>query len=198
MLKGFTIIEVLVAILIIFTVALIVVPMSMENTIQANMVSKWTQKYNELQYIFSSIKAQNEDKTLSYQELEQILKTNLRVNGKASDKYKQYYMNKKEIELNSNYMSKNFYTTTNDEIFSINLLNTNCQKDEICAIMSFDLNGETMPNSWGYDIFGIAVYENGIKPLGANVGQKIAQIDCNKKNTGIYCSYYYLIGGNFE
>lgn len=208
--QGFTIIEVVVVFLIILGFAFFIIPKSMENTKQARMISKWIEKYSDLEYMFSAIKAQDDNKLKEdfakaqdndsmNQVLLDVIKPYLRITSKLnSADYQQFYMNKNKVNEGDGYYFKNLYLTSSDEIVGLKWDKKNCQNDEVCAVISFDLNGTTPPNSWGYDIFGINVLPNKIEPIGKNSDANILKSNCSKHGVGVYCSYYYLIGGKFD
>ena len=62
----------------------------------------------------------------------------------------------------------------------------------------YDVNGKKGPNSWGKDVFGLNIYKDGFKPFGKTEPLETQRQDCSKHGTGIYCSNYFLIGGNFD
>ena len=65
--------------------------------------------------------------------------------------------------------------------------------------MMFDINGTMLPNRWGNDIFGINIYDGGkIEPFGFDKNMDELKYDCSKLGTGLTCSYYYKIGGDFD
>ena len=203
--NGFTIIEVTVVFLLILGVTFLVIPRSLDNTRQAKLISKWTQTYSEIEYMFSVIKAQQDGKILLSADgvkkesvLLDIVKPYLRVTSEVKSEYKQYYMNKKLVDSNSIYGLNTHYLTSLDEILGLRWINASCEAEQICAIMSFDINGLTPPNTWGYDIFGINIFRNKIEPIGKGMSTDVLNFDCSKSGTGVYCSYYYLIGGRFD
>lgn len=208
--KGFTIVEVAAVFLLILGVTFIVLPKSMETTKQAKFISEWTQKYSELEYMSSVIKAQkdseinaeikkaqtNDDRSEAILE---TIKPYLRITSELVEpKYKQFYMNKKLVKNEDKYYFNKLYKSSSDEIVGLKWLKEDCTDKDACAIMSFDVNGTKAPNTWGYDIFGINVLKNGIEPIGKNIDPDILKNDCSRSGYGVYCSYYYLIGGKFD
>ena len=191
--NGFTIIEVVVVFLLILAVTFFVFPKSLDNTRQAKLISKWTQKYSELQYMFSVINAQQDGEIQ-----EKTIKSYLRITSKVPSNYKQYYMNKQVVPSNSEYYFNEFYLTGSGEIVGLKLINEKCKTNVVCAIITFDVNGLNPPNTWGYDVFGINVFKEKIEPLGKDINSDFLKLDCSKKGSGVYCSYYYLIGGRFD
>lgn len=208
--NGFTIIEVVVVFLMILGVTFLILPKSLNSTKQAKFISKWTEKYSELEYMFSVIKAQKEEqlkkgftKAENNDERKQIILDNikpyLRITSKLDDKtYKVYYMNKTEVGADDKYAVKDLYSTNADEIVGLKWVGTDCSDSVTCAIMTFDLNGILPPNTWGYDIFGASVSKEKIAPLGKDLKIDELEQNCSKHGYGVYCSYYYLIGGRFD
>lgn len=208
--KGFTIIEVVAVFLLILGVTFIVLPKSMETTKQAKFISEWTQKYSELEYMASVIKAQQDSKINEElkkalnnddrsQAVLETIKPYLRITDELKDpKYKQFYMDRKLVKEGDKYYFNKLYNSSSGEIIGLKWLKEDCVDSEPCAVMAFDVNGTKIPNTWGYDIFGINVLKNGIEPIGKNIDPDILKNDCSRSGYGIYCSYYYLIGGKFD
>lgn len=203
--KGFTIIEVVVVFLLMLCVVFLVFPKSLNSTKQARLISKWSAKYSELQYMFSVIKAQSgdgnfavENKDSKQKILLASIKPYLRITSRVNVPYKQYFMDNTEVPSNSKYYFDDFYYTSLNEIVGLKLMNPDCKGEDVCAIIFVDVNGIEAPNTWGYDIFGINVLLNEIEPLGKNVSLDILKANCSKYGSGLYCSYYYLIGGKFD
>jgi len=208
--NGFTIIEVVVVFLLILGVTFLILPKSLDSTRQARFISKWTEKYSELEYMFSVIKAQkdseikeklrdaknNEDRNKAIIE---TIKPYLRIVSEVkSTDYKQYYMDKSLVKSPDKYYFGNFYKTADNDIVGLKWLKENCIDHDACAIMFFDLNGTAPPNTWGYDIFGIDFLNDKIQPFGKGIDSDTLKKNCSKYGYGIYCSYYYLMGGKFD
>lgn len=207
--KGFTIVEVVFVFLLILVVTFLILPKSLNTTKQAKFISKWSETYTQLGYMFSVIKAQQNGeleqkiKTASDNEerkniLLETIKPYLRITTAVKSNYQQHYMNKTPVLQGDSYHFDNLYLTSADEIVGLKWLKDDCGDNEVCAIINFDLNGEESPNTWGYDIYGINLYKNKIEPIGKNIDMDILKNNCSKHGFGIYCSYYYLIGGKFE
>lgn len=208
--NGFTIVEVVVVFLLMLGVTFFILPMSLDTTKQARFISKWTGIYTEVDYMFSVIKAQKDDeinrkflKTQNNQDREQIIletiKPYLRISSEVEAKnYIQYYMNGMPVGIGDRYHFDNFYYENGNDIIGLKWLVKTCKPNVVCGIIAFDLNGLEEPNTWGYDIFGINVLKDKIEPIGKGIDETILKDDCTKHGTGLYCSNYYLIGGNFE
>lgn len=207
--KAFTIIEIVVVFFLMLGVIFLVYPKSVDSTRQAKLISKWSQKVTELDYMFSVFKAQkdgsidgkcskskNEDEI--NKEMVDIIKPYLRIVSELKTVYLPVFMNKSVIPPDSKYYFKNYYLTSTNEIVGLKVVNPNCKDKDVCFIMSFDINGADLPNVWGYDIYGIDVYSDKIAPFGKENNQEMLKQNCSRDGFGTDCSYYYLIGGKFE
>lgn len=207
--NGFTIIEVVIVFLLMLGITFFLLPKNLESTRQAKLVSKWSEKYNELEYMFSVIRAQKDSEIKKkFQTIEndkgkekvllEAIKPYLRISSEVKEPYKQYYMNKMDVPKMGRYYFDKYYYTSQNEILGLKLVNPECNQNEICAVMAFDINGINPPNTWGIDIYGINVLKNGIEPFGKNVDPESLKTNCSKNGSGVDCSYYYLMGGHFD
>jgi len=207
--KGFTIIEIVVVFLLMLGVIFLVYPRSVDSTRQAKLISKWSEKVSELEYMFSVIKAQKDGeiedqfhKTQSDDKKNKIMidtiKPYLRITSELNTVYMPGFMDKTIIPSDSKYYFGHYYLTSSNEIVGLKFINSNCKDKDVCFIMSFDINGVKPPNVWGYDIFGIDVFKDKIEPFGKEINQDMLKQNCSRYGSGVYCSYYYLIGGRFE
>ena len=196
--------------LVLIGVILLLFPMSTGNIRQANFISKWNEKYNRIEYMFSVINAHISGNMLlsmkrakTPQERENLLltiiKPYLRVNTDNRPKrYKPRYLNGKRVAKGEPYFFDDFYYAENKTILGIKDISSDNPKDPF-FVMMFDLNGILPPNKWGNDIYGIKIYDVGlIKPFGEDLDMEKIKKDCSKSGTGTTCSYYYKIGGGFD
>lgn len=207
--SGFTIVEVIVVFLLILSVTFLTLPKNLDTTKKARFISKWSQKYNELGYMFSVIQAQKDSeirqkigKSQNDGEREDIIinviKPYLRITSKVDVPYNPRYMNGLKVNGVGKYYFNNYYFTSSNEIVGLKLINADCKKNEVCASLFFDINGIEPPNKWGYDIYGVDVLKDKIIPFGENASSEDLRKDCSKQGSGVFCSYYYLIGGRFD
>jgi type II secretory pathway pseudopilin PulG len=207
--NGFTIIEVVVVFLLMLGVAFFILPKSLDNTKQARLISRWAENYSEVEYIFSVIKAQKDseireklheakDNNVRKEIVLDVIKPYLRITSKVDSQYKQYYMNNLSVTPGGRYYFDTFYFASDNEIIGLKWVKEDCQGIDICAIMAFDVNGLDKPNIWGFDVFGINILKDNIEPIGKNIDPDVLKDDCAKGGFGVYCSYYYLIGGKFD
>ena len=196
--SGVTILEIIIVLLIMVGAFLLVLPKGLETKNQAKIVSKWAQKYSDLQYMFLAVKAQfDTDNNLSRDSFENMVQAHIRILKPLTTTY-QPYMNNGKLPENEDLQPSEYYISSSNEIIGIKWLDKHCNNgDKVCAIITFDFNGLESPNEFGRDVFGVELSQNSIKAFGENEAdiQKLRE-DCEK--TGIYCSYYYLIGGRYD
>ena len=197
--------------LIIIGIVLLFTPLSVSSTRQANFILKWNERFNRIEYMFSVINAHVTDdmllsmkKAKSADEREKILlmiiKPYLRINtAKTPSKhYKPRDINGNRINKKNIYYFDEFYFTEHKNIIGLKDIASNNEKDPF-FIMMFDINGLMPPNRWGKDIYGIKIFDEGkIEPFGYDMTMEDLKTDCSKAGTGIGCSYYYKIGGEFD
>ena len=193
---------------ILLGIILLIMPVSFENTRQARFISKWNEKFNRIDYMFSVINAHVTDdilrsmnKAKTSQERENLLlalvKPYLRIDTNIRPKrYMPKYINGSKVYKGQTYFFDDFYFAENNTIVGIKDIKTETADDAL-FIMLFDINGILPPNRWGKDIYGVSIFDAGeIKPFGFDLDMKELKEDCLE--TGISCSYYYKIGGGFE
>ncbi len=168
-------------------------PVSFENTRQAYFISKWNEIYNRTEYMFQVIDAQDKLNGIS---LIDAAKPYLRLNNEnVPRRYRPRYMNGAMVYKGQHYFFANVFFTDNHGIVGIKELEAG---DDAAFMMMFDINGILPPNRWGKDIYGINVYaDSHIEPFGQGLPMEQLRRDCDKTGSGVYCSYYYKIGGGF-
>ena len=193
-------------------ILLLIMPVSIESSRQANFISKWNEKFNRVEYMFSVINAHITDdmiksmaKAKTPQERESILlaivKPYLRIDTSTvpvSRHYRPRYMNGSRVYEGQRYFFDDFYYAENNTIVGIKDIKNEVSNDAL-FIMMFDMNGFLPPNRWGKDIFGVNIYDNGrVEPFGFESSMSELKKDCSESGTGVSCSYYYKIGGGFD
>jgi len=203
-------VEYSILLIVVIAVALLILPFSLENTKQAAFISKWNEIFNKVEYMFSVMNAHIDDDMLksmkraeTTKEKEQVLltvvKPYLRINTQnfPSKWYKPKYKNGTKIQSSDRYYFDEFYFAKNKTVVGIKNIKTTNAKEPL-FIMMFDVNGTKLPNKWGVDIFGIDIFEGGrIEPFGYDKTLNVLKDDCSENGTGVDCSYYYKIGGEF-
>ena len=113
-------------------------------------------------------------------------------------KYSSYYLNGEKVKQGDEFYFNNLYLSKNNKIIGIK----DIKDDDIyhpAFIMMFDMNGLNGPNTWGKDVFGINIFVDGkINPIGAGWDIEDLKKDCSTTGTGVSCSHYYRIGGEFS
>ena len=195
----------------IFAIFVLLLPTTIQSARQASLISRWNEKYNRVNYMFSVLNTHaNEEiikslkKAQSNEERSKLLillmQPYLRIssNNVPNRHYHPKFMNNSRIGKNQYYYFDDFYYAENNTIIGIKDLEQQNADDPMFMLM-FDLNGLLPPNRCGKDIFGINIYGEGhIEPFGKQFDMADLKLDCSEKGFGINCSYYYIIGGGFD
>lgn len=209
--KHFWRIEYSIIFCVIFGIFLMLLPSKFIAPKEASYISSWNDIYHKMEYVFSAMTAHaNSDVIKSFRkaksdyEREKIMialvKPYLRINdyNMLKSRYNLCFMNGQKVARDNKYFFDNLYLTTDNKIVGIN----DIKDDDIyhpAFIMMFDVNGLNGPNRWGKDVFGLNIFVDGnISPLGAGLPIDVLKNDCSDSGTGVYCSYYYRIGGDFK
>lgn len=209
--KRFWKIEYSITIFVIFAIVLLLIPTSFISSKEAGYITKWNDTYTKVDYMFTAMSAHadvdiiksfkraktNEDReTLMIRLVKPYLR--LQDDEKVEKKYTAHYLNGTKVHKKDQYYFDKLYVNKAGMVVGIKDI-----KDEDIYhpgfIMMFDMNGLKGPNTWGKDIYGINIFADGkITPLGTGLPIEKLQKDCSPAGTGISCSYYYRIGGEFN
>lgn len=135
-----------------------------------------------------------------------LFKTTLNVNtidtvnsARSLKNYKYRFLNGRRIPKDSKYYAKDFVYSPDGKIMAgLNWINDDCfNNDDLCGVILFDMNGIKLPNRFGLDVFGANIYRNRIEPFGSGLSYEENQINCRRLETGVTCSKFYLMGGQF-
>ena len=202
-------IEYTATLLVIFAIALIVMPTSFNPTRQANLTAKWKDCYKNIIYTHDVIlKHEKEDLLTSFkrakdkEEREKLMLELVKPYFRLSDfphvpsKYHAKYMNNKNITKEDLYYVKDHYFASNNMIVGIKDIPD--KNDDTAFLMTFDVNGLLPPNTWGKDVFGVKVHSTEVRAIGEKMTPQALVNDCSLNGSGTGCSYYYLIGGSFD
>lgn len=192
----------------VFAGILFAIPTSFSSK-NAVYISRWNSEYNKIEYMFSAMSAQAESdivksikKATNDSDREKymlmLIKPYLRLSEQLKKKkYIQHYMNGKAVDKNNSYYFDSLYNTEDDLIIGIKDIEDKTQ-DLPVFVMMIDTNGYKKPNMWGRDIFGLNIYRDGnVKALGYGWDTDKLRKDCSKTGTGMSCSHFYRIGGEF-
>lgn len=203
-------IEYSITLLVIFAVSLFLIPISFSSKV-AEYISVWNEKYNKIEYMFTAMSAQADseivkdlkdmtDNDRRERLMLKLIKPYLRLDKikKRHSNYVQHYMNGKTINKKDAYYFSNLYLSNNGLIVGIKDIQ-NINNNTPIFMMLIDVNGYKKPNIWGKDIYGINIFSDGkIKALGHDKQLDELRKDCSNIGTGVYCSYFYRIGGEFR
>lgn len=197
---------------VILGLIMLFIPFKIENYFQAGMISKWNDRYNKVAYMFTVINAQTDDEILKgfaaartpeqrEKLLLQLIKPYLRIHqsDKFPKRYKPKFMNGERVPRKDYYYFNEFYFADSG-MQVIGIKDIEKQNDTSAwFMMMFDINGVLPPNTWGKDIFGLYIFDEGkIRPFGYEKSMDALAEDCSENGTGVDCSYFYRIGGEFS
>ncbi len=190
--KGFTLIEVSILFVIFLIVAFLVAPLSLDDTMQAKNTSRWRSVQQDFANIFYSINTrQAEENTDLKTTIDTIIENEIK--GEIAP-YKITFMN--GTYPNETYRFDNYRVTYSGATLATKLFEE--PVENIKGLLMYDVNGKTGPNIWGKDVFGLNIYEDRFEPFGKDEPLTSQKQDCTRNGTGLSCSNYYLIGGNFD
>lgn len=197
-----------ITLIVIFSVFLMLVPVSLGSTMQAKFITKWNDCYSKLLYAKDVISIhEQEDILKSFKRAKtkderedlilELIKPYYRLNESRFPKhYKVKFMNKMLVPKSSLYYFSELYYADNNLIVGLKDISDDKTTDPM-FLMMFDMNGKLPPNTWGKDIFGAQIYEDKVEAFGQNLPLQELKDDCSRIGTGVNCSYYYQIGGDF-
>ena len=209
--KHFWKIEYSLTIFVIFAVILMLIPTQFIGSKEAGYISKWNETFHKMEYIITAMQAQADAEIVkSFKNAKNnearetimmtLLKPYLRITeyDELTKKYNPHFMNGTKVTSDNYYHFESLYLGYNGKIIGFK----DIQDEEAflpAFIMLFDMNGLKGPNIWGKDIFGLNIYIDGkINPIGAGWEISELQKDCSEDGTGVSCSHYYRIGGEFK
>ena len=204
-------IEYSITIIVVFAILLLLVPTRFIASKEATFISTWNEIYHKMEYVFNAMNAHADadiakgfknakDDRAREQMMMNLVKPYLRItpNSDLNKRYKPLYMNNQKVKKGDEYYFDNLYISTNNKIVGIKDVKDSDIYHPAFRMM-FDVNGLKAPNTWGKDIFGINIFVDGkITPIGAGHDIETLQKDCSDLGSGVFCSYYYRIGGDFK
>ena len=94
------------------------------------------------------------------------------------------------------YQFDDYKLTHSNAMISVKYFDKN--ENGILGILVYDVNGNKKPNTWGKDVFGLNIYNDRFEPFCKEYTVDQQKQDCSRHGSGLCCSNYYLIGGDFE
>lgn len=190
--KGFTLVEVSILFVIFLIVAFLVVPLSLDDTVQAKNTSRWRSVQSDFANIFYSINTQKEYEDFDFKEAFKLVLAN-EIKADAQP-YKITFMN--GTYPNATYRFDDFKQTQGNSILAVKLFDK--PVNDLYGVFLYDVNGSVGPNVWGKDVFGFNIFSDRFEPFCKSDSINEQKQDCSKAGTGLCCSNYYLIGGSFD
>jgi len=195
--RAFTLLEVVILLVIFILVAILVIPLSIDDTIQARNVSKWKHAQAGLVEIPMSIKSLSHNRDTDLQSFVSALVKIHPLSNVTS--YKIKYMNGDIPQ--DNYLFTQIYKTDEGATIAFRWFDSPLiepsTKREILGVLMYDVNGQSGPNVWGKDVYGMNIFADKLEPFGQAASDSEVEFDCSRQGTGLDCSSYYLQGGTF-
>ncbi len=190
--RGFTLVEVSILLVIFLIVALLVAPMSLDDTVQAKNTSRWRNVQTDFENVFYSINTQKKEDNTDFAEIfASVLNNEIKAD---TENYKITFLN--GTYPNATYRFNDYKVTQANSVLAYKLYNS--PVNDLRGVMMYDVNGTTGPNKWGKDVFGYNIFSDRFEPFCKNDSVSFQTQDCSKNGTGLCCSNYYLIGGSFD
>ena len=193
---------------VVFIVVLLLIPTSIQSTLQADLIAKWNDCYDNISFMKDAMNKhekenmliklkQAKDKSEREKIVTLIIKPYFRLTeNKYLKHYRTKYLNGSRIKQGDEYYFSELYNGDRNIIVGIKDIKDVSQESAMFMMM-FDVNGILPPNTWGRDIFGVKVYDDRVAPIGDTLTIDELKSDCSMEGTGVSCSYYYHIGGSF-
>lgn len=193
--KGFTLTEVVILFVIFLTVAVLVIPLSVEDAVTAKNITRWKHVQSGFASIPISMMNSENYKNKGDIDIQDFMAALIKVHPlKNVVNYKVKYLNGDVPD--EKYSFEEIYNTDNGATIAFKWFDNHSVngEDKIYGMIMYDVNGKRGPNVWGKDIFGLNIYINKIEPFGKNQDPVTIEGDCSRQGTGVYASYYYLNG----
>jgi len=182
---------------------------------ESKVIYNWKKTLESAQYSYDVILLTQNNKLMEYVKGENTTRnaailnmfkdtlnaeTVVRVNEQKSLKnYKYRFLNGRQVPKDSKYYASDFsYSPDGTIMAGLNWMNADCfETDDLCGILLFDMNGVKLPNRFGLDVFGANIYKDRLEPFGTGLSYEENQRNCRRLETGVTCSRFYLMGGQF-
>ena len=197
--KAFSLVEIGFVLFVLMAIFFTVIPFSVSNLKQVKCITEWKDYITQAEYSFETLLEYK--KTSNINVKESVAKFMKYLDAKKVSQDDKRIKHYKYKIMNGNFYQKmnisNFdemYIDIEGKIIGIEYGEA-CDKINPCATVWVDINGNKRPNIVGNDIFIYEMYENAVSPYGKGLDYETLKKDCSKKGTGMFCSQYYIIGG---
>ena len=195
---------------IILLLILIILPFNINNLEQAQRITVWKTKYENLKYCFSLVNLyensiiQTESEAgrlFSEEDMINRIKPYFNFIENPEYKSKRYHyrkMNGRPATKNGQFYFNKFFKCKDGALLSIRKNNNEIiSENQPQFFMYVDINGKKKPNRIGQDIFFISIFKDHIEALGHDRPYSALKTNCSPIGSGVYCSEYYILGGRF-
>ena len=190
--KGYTIIEVSILCVIFLIAAILIAPLSLDDTRMAKSTSRWRNVQGDFSNIFYSVNTLRDKDKIEFKEaFNKVIASDIKSDVKT---YRITFLN--GTYPNNTYRFSDYKMTYSNATLSVKLFDE--PQGDLQGLLMYDVNGKTGPNVWGKDVFGLNIYADRFEPFGKSNSVSEQKQDCSKNGTGLSCSNYYLIGGSFD
>ena len=206
--KAFSLVEIGIMLLVVTSVFFAVVPFSVSNIKQAKFIADWKEYTNQVQYSFETLKEYKKnhaiDNKASVKRLMEYLDgRNISSNSKEVKNYRYKMMNGKFYQKMNIKKFDEVYIDERNRLIGIEYNKSEngkvfCSEKTPCATVWVDINGKTRPNTVGNDIFIFEIYPNSAEAFGKGISFESLKKDCSHDGTGMFCSKFYLLGGDLQ
>ena len=190
---GFTLVEVIILFVIFITVAVLVIPLTVDDAVTAKNTAKWQHAQGGFASIPINLMNSKNYKEKKIITLEDFITALIKIHPLQNVmNYKIKYQNGDTPD--ERYTFSEIYNTDNNATVAFKWFEDSAKtgEDKIYGLLMYDVNGKKGPNTWGKDVYGFNIYANKIEPLGKNQDPIAIETDCSRQGTGVYCSYAVL------
>ena len=202
---AFSFAEIAVVVFLFFAIGCMFLSKVFDISQKSEVIYRWRHTLSNAKYSYEVILLTEKKRLLDTLKLERevrnkeilsMFKDTFNLDGIKSTTKKRSLKNYKYRFLNGLKVQKN--TKYKQIIVGINWFNPGCiGTEDLCGVMLFDMNGIDPPNRFGLDVFGVNIYDNRLEPFGTGLSYGQNEKNCRRLETGVTCSKFYLMGGQF-
>jgi prepilin-type N-terminal cleavage/methylation domain-containing protein len=210
LIKGFTLAEVLITLLIIGIISSIVIPGLVSDIQDQQYKVAWKKSYASLNQVINLLISDNAgtlvnmcgsfDNDCLFNKFSQYLndiKVCISSTNNNCIKTPKYLSGAPYASIDSFIKDarSSIFMLANGSVFLIRWHDGSCTfptNNNKCGWMLVDVNGDKGPNTIGKDVYFICIKSNKILPFGANGTDYVGVNDCNSQGQGMSCASLYL------
>ena len=200
--KAFSLVEIIIVLFIMAAVFFAIVPFSVSNIKQAKFIAVWKDYMKQVDYSYETLTEYQKENPLKKKEA--FLRLMNYLDAKIVSKDEERIKNYSYKMMNGKFFHKikladfdEIYQDINGRLIGAEYKKI-CKEHHECIRVWIDLNGEYKPNVVGKDIFVYEISDNFVQPYGDGIEFSKLKEGCSPQGNGMYCSKYYLIGGDLQ